>query len=124
MMAPALDAVLSAAESRFAEISAALLESNPEALNAAAAALREVAMQLAQCLQRLSPAERQSPELVRRLEALSQGLQQRREALARQSVLVERTLHLIVPATQEQTYGKAATPYGSSGRPSGNSYEA
>ena len=106
-------------ESHFDVLSEALVSGDPVALEAASAALQQVALGFSQLVQRLTPTELQNKELKARLKILSDGMALRRESLIRRTVLVERALNAIVPATCAATYSRTAGPYGSAGTQTG-----
>jgi hypothetical protein len=106
-------------ESHFNDMSRALVSGEPLALGAASAALRQGAIDFSELLQRLTPIELKSRDLKLRLKTLSDGMAVRRECLIRRTVLVERALNAIVPATCSTTYSQAAGPYGNPGKQTG-----
>ncbi len=106
-------------ERSFSEVSAALVGGEPLALATASAALRQTAADFSALLQGLTPTELNNQTLKSRLKKLAEGLADRRQSLIRRSVLVERALNAIVPATRSATYAQAAGPYGSLGKQTG-----
>lgn len=114
-----IEETLADVESHFDDLSKALVSGEPIALAAASAALQQAAIVFSQLLQRLTPVELKNNELKSRLKILSDGMVLRRESLIRRTVLVERALNAIVPATCSATYSRAAGPYGSAGKQSG-----
>jgi hypothetical protein len=121
-----IEASLTEIESHFEGLSQALVSGEPQALEAASTALRQTALDFSQLLQRLNSTELQNHALKLRLKALSDGLVSRRETLIRRTVLVERELNAIVPATRSTTYAKSTGPYGSPAKQTGsfNSFSA
>lgn len=107
------------AERCFHDVSVALASGEPVALETSSAALRQAAMDLSAWLPRLTAVERKSKDLNQRLKRLADGMAARRESLIRRTVLVDRALNAIVPATGHATYGQAAGPYGSLGKQTG-----
>lgn len=106
-------------ESHFNDMSTAVVSGEPLALCAASAALRQAAIDFSELLQRLTPAELNNRDLKLRLRTLSDGMAVRRESLIRRTVLVERALNAIVPATVSATYSRVAGPYGNPGKQTG-----
>lgn len=100
-------------------VSVALVSGEALALADASAALRQAAIDFSQCLQSLTPVERADHRLKSRLKQLAAEMAVRRESLIRRSVLVERALNAIVPATRSATYTPAAAPYASLGKQTG-----
>lgn len=119
MFTAALESALSAAELKFNEVALALVSGEPLALAAASAALRQAGLDLSAVLPQLRSVERKHPALATRLRRLSTGMAAQRESLIRRTVLTERALNAIVPATRSSTYAQAAGPYGSLGRQTG-----
>lgn len=119
MFTAPLENALSAAELKFNEVSQALMSGEPLALAAASAALRQAGLDLSALLPGLPTVERQHPTLTSRLTRLSTGMADQRESLIRRTVLTERALNAIVPATRSATYAPAAGPYGSLARQTG-----
>lgn len=120
MMLPAhIEEALIDVEGHFNDMSMALVSGEPLALGNASAALRQGATDFSELLQRLTPLELKNKDLKLRLKKLSDGMVLRRESLIRRTVLVERALNAIVPATCSATYSQAAGPYGSPGRQTG-----
>lgn len=120
MMFPAhLEKALTEVELHFNDVAAALVSGEPLALATASAALRQSAMDLSALLQHLAPADLKDKNLKLRLKRLTDGMATQRESLIRRTVLVERGLHAIVPATRDATYAKTSGPYGSAGKQTG-----
>lgn len=119
MFTAPLENALSAAELKFHDVSLALVSGEPLALAAASAALRQAGLDLSAVLPGLPAIERHHPTLTSRLARLSTGVAAQRESLIRRTVLTERALNAIVPATRSTTYAQAAGPYGSLGRQTG-----
>lgn len=119
MLASHIEVSLADIEWQFNQVTAALISGEPLALVAASGALRQAAMNFAALLQRLTPAERRHKELKLRLKRLADGLVFQRESLIRRSVLVDRALNAMVPATRNSTYTQSAGPYGSPAKQTG-----
>lgn len=119
MLSAHIEEGLRGVEGRFNDLSAALLRGEPLALCAASEALRQGALDFSELLQRLTPAELTNRDLKLRLKILSDGMAVRRESLIRRTVLVERALNAIVPATVSATYSRVAGPYGNPGKQTG-----
>ena len=114
-----IENALSGVELCSTEVSAALVSGDPLALLSASSALRQAALDFSQLLQDLTPADLKNRDLKTRLKKLADGMASQRENLLRRSVLVERALNAIMPATLNTTYTQAAGPYGSVGKQSG-----
>ena len=114
-----IEQALAEVELCFNQVSAALVSGEPMALATASGALRQVAIDFAALLQGLTPIERKNKNLKASLKRLADGMAAHRESLIRRTVLVERALNAIVPATRSATYAQAAGPYGSPGKQTG-----
>ncbi len=101
------------------DVASALVSGEPQALATASVALRQAAIDFSALLQRLTPVELKNKHLKPRLKNIADGMATHRESLIRRTVLVERALNAIVPATQSATYAQAAGPYGSLGKQTG-----
>ncbi len=120
MVIPAdIEKTLASIEQLIQDVSDALVQGEPQALSLASTALRQAAVNFSQSLPRLGGVALRTPALQLRLKRIAAHLVIRRESLIRQSVVVERSLHTLVPATQTATYAKAIGPYGTPGKPSG-----
>ena len=106
-------------EHYFNDVSAALVSCEPIALAAASSVLRQAAIDFSEFLQRQAPIDLKSQSLKLRLKRLADGMGSQRESLIRRTVLVERGLNAIVPATLAPTYAQVAGPYGSLGKQTG-----
>lgn len=119
MFCAPLEQALTEAELKFDAVSAALVQGEPLVLASASTELRQTALDLSALVQGLTPFERNNKKLTQRLKRLAAGLAFQRESLIRRTVLVERALHAIVPATRSATYAQAGAPYASTGKQSG-----
>ena len=120
MLFPAhIEEALTGVEFGFNKVSAALVSGEPLALTSASAALRQAAIDFSQLLQGLTPVDLKNKDLKLRLKRLADGMSARRESLIRRTVLVERALNAIVPATHGASYAQAAGPYGRPGKQTG-----
>ena len=120
LIPPPIEHALASVESIFSDVSAALISGKPDALLSASVALKKATLDCAQLMQRLTPADLKNPILKLRLKTIADGLAVRRESLIRRTVLVERALNAVVPATRNTTYAKVAGPYGTAGKQSGS----
>lgn len=120
LIPPPIEHALASVESIFSDVSAALISGEPDALLSASAALKQATLDCAQLMQRLTPADLKNPIMKLRLKTIADGLAVRRESLIRRTVLVERALNAVVPATRNTTYAKVAGPYGTAGKQSGS----
>jgi hypothetical protein len=120
MVIPAdIEKALASIERLIGEASGALVQRDTEALALASSALRQGAVNFSQLVSKLGPATLKAPSFQLRLKRISSSLAMRRESLIRQSVVVERSLHTLVPASRTATYSKAIGPYGTPGKSSG-----
>ena len=119
MLSAHIEEGLLGVQGHFNDMSTALVSGEPLALCAASAALRQAAIDFSELLEHLTPAELKNRDLKLRLKTISDGMAVRRESLIRRTVLVERALNAIVPATVSATYSRAAGPYGNPGKQTG-----
>jgi hypothetical protein len=91
----------------------------PQALALASAALRQGAVNFSLIVSKFGSAALKTPSFQRRLKHIASSLAIRRESLIRQTMVVERSLHTLVPASRAATYAKASGPYGAPGKSSG-----
>lgn len=102
----ALEALLSGVEAQLDAIAQALGGQDPDQLEAAAQALRDVTLKLTQIP--LPSAQDVSPALSQRLQAISARLAVLRESLQRLAVHAERAVTTLLPrAGDAATYGKS-----------------
>lgn len=95
-------------------VAAAVGSGEPQALEAASNALRQTAMDFSALMGRVGASTLHSDrELQARLKKLAASLGIQRENLLRRSVVVERALHAMVPATRKSTYSAPAGRAGS-----------
>lgn len=106
-------------EQQFNEVSSALVDGDPVAVQASSAALQQLSVDFVEIADELGRGCLAPAHLALRLKALAEGLPTLRENLLRRSAYVDRALQLVVPATQNATYAKTAGPYGSGVRQSG-----
>ena len=114
-----IEKALTEVEHYFKDVSAALVSGEPIALAAASGALQQAAIDFSEFLQRQAPMDLKSQRLKLRLKRLADGMAAQRESLIRRTVLVERGLNAIVPATLAPTYAQVAGPYRSLGKQTG-----
>lgn len=120
MRTPAqLESACTALEQHLQQLTAALIDHDPQALLSASAALQRRTIEFSQLLKQARADALGNPLLQSRIVALASGLSSRRELLIRQSMLVERALNAVVPATCKPTYATMAGPYGSARTSSG-----
>lgn len=117
---PQVEQALAAVESHFQAVSAALVSGEPDALLSASSSLKQAALDCSRFMQSLTPVDLKNPALKARLKTIASGLAVRRESLIRRTVLVERALNAVVPATRNVTYAKATGPYGTAGKQTGS----
>jgi hypothetical protein len=120
MMFPAhIEKALTEVELYFNDVSVALVSGEPLPLTTASAALRQASIDFSALLQDLAPIDLKNQNLKLRLKRLADGMAAQRVSLIRRTVLVERGLNAIVPATRDATYAQATGPYGSPGKQTG-----
>ncbi len=107
------------AERYVAEVAAAIVSGEPQSLGIASASLRQATLTLTDAVQRLSPAQQRDPRVSARVRKMAAALALHRESLIRRTVLVERALNTLVPATRDAGYAQGAGAYGRPGRQSG-----
>ena len=106
-------------EHQFNEVSSALIDGDPIAVQSSSSALQQLSVNFVQIADELGRGCLAPTLLTLRLKALANGLPTLRENLLRRSSYVERALQLVVPATQNATYAKTTGPYGTGVRQSG-----
>lgn len=114
-----LEKSLTSIESLIQQISETLVGGDPVALAVASTHLRQAAIEFSNMLPRFDSMTLKNPSLKLRLKQIATNLASRRESMLRQSVLVERALNTLVPASKTTTYSKAAGLYGAPGKSSG-----
>ena len=108
---------LARAEDSMLAVSHALVQGEPDLLEAASRALHQSAQSLSDaCLAAPGMADK---GLKQRLLAVAQRMAMQREACVRRLAVVERALHGVIPATRRSTYGTATRPYTRDGQQSG-----
>ena len=119
MLMPEIEKPLSLIERQCDAVSAAVNSGDPEVLESASLSLRQAAVDFSNLLRGLAADVPVDKELKARLKKLAKGLAVQRESLIRRTVVVERALHAMVPATRESTYTQNSGPYAGAGRQSG-----
>ncbi len=120
-----IDSALNLVESELERVSRTLIETDPGALVAAAAALQRAAVDFSKVMQQVKGKSSSDRVLRVRIKKLASLMVSRREILIRHGVTVERALAALVPtASETATYAPAGAtyarqPYGSVGRRSG-----
>lgn len=94
-------------------VAAAVATGEPHALESASQGLRQAAGDFAAFMEQMGGPQQAGPELRVRLKKLAGLLSIQRENLIRRSVVVERALHAMVPATRKSTYAAPAGRAGS-----------
>lgn len=102
-----------------AKVSVAIVSGEPTELDCASGALQKAAVEFSDFCQTLATTDRKNKDLGLRVKRISAGMAVQREALIRRTVLVNRALNVVVPATRSTTYAQAAGPYGSAGKQTG-----
>lgn len=108
MLPTPLETALSQIELQCESVAAAVASGEPLALESASTALRHAALEFSGLMERLGGATQASPELRTRLKKLATRLTIERENLIRRSVVIERALHAMMPATRKATYSAPA----------------
>lgn len=114
-----LEEAFAQAEQCFGELSQALVSGEPAALAESSTKLQRAALELSVLLRRLPPADPHVAAFKLRLKQLAAGLNVRRESLIRRTVLVDRALNTLVPATIQSTYGASGKTYAAVGKQTG-----
>jgi len=112
MLPAEIEKPLSLIELQCEAVAAAVATGEPQMLENASNALQQAALDFSGLMDRLDGAQQAGPELRARLKKLAVQLNIQRENLIRRSVVVERALHAMVPATRKSTY---AAPAGRAG---------
>ena len=117
---PTWHTLLGQCEQQLAQVAQATASSNIDDLGSAAMALQMLVVQLPALL-RQSQTRQTDPLTRQRLRKIAALLATQRESLLRRTVLVERALSTLMPATQSNTYalGVGRAAYGAPGRQSG-----
>ena len=108
---------LARAEDSMLAVSHALVQGEPDLLEAASRELHQSAQSLSDVC--LAAPGMPDKGLKQRLLAVAQGMALQREACVRRLAVVERALHGVIPATRPSTYGTATGPYTRDGQQSG-----
>jgi len=114
-----LEKAFALAEQCFEELSQALVIGEPAELAESSAKLQRAALELSILVNRIPPNDPLSQTFKARLKQLAQGLNVRRESLIRRTVLVDRALNALVPATVKSTYGASGKTYAAVGKQTG-----
>lgn len=114
-----LENAFALAEQCFVELSQALVSGEPATLAESSAKLQRAALELSALLIKISPTDPLAQAFKARLKKLAMGLNVRRESLIRRTVLVDRALNALVPATVKSTYGTSQKTYAAVGKQTG-----
>ena len=120
----ALDSQLGRFESQLALLSSAFLSHEPSELVAASAELQSMVVLFAKVIQPVAASLKTNPSAQWRVKRIAAQLDALRQAILRNSVVVDRALATLMPSCQENTYAPKTgayprQPYGSAGRQSG-----
>ena len=107
MLPAEIEKALSLIEFQCEAVATAVASGEPQALEGASNALRQAALGFSAFMDAQGGAGQAGPELRARLKKVATQLTIQRENLIRRSVVVERALHALVPATQKNTYAPA-----------------
>jgi hypothetical protein len=121
MQSPALQHI-DLVERQFNQVASFLAAGDAAHLQAAAAMLQVLSVELARLLPapsgaQLKPADQ--PELRRRVAAMARGLQMLRDNLSRQAAANLQALKVVVPTQAKSTYSGGTSVYGAVARQSG-----
>jgi hypothetical protein len=119
MLSPEIETPLSQIELQCDAVSAAVNSGDPVSLESVSIALRQAAVEFSGLLEGISVDGHSGQEFKVRLKKVAQNLAIQRESLIRRTVVVERALHAMVPATQESNYAQSSGPYAGTARQSG-----
>ena len=119
MTLTSLEQQLDLLERQFNEVSSALIDGEPLAVQSTSAALQQFAVDFLQIADEYGRNSVAQGTMALRVKALAEGLPVLRENLLRRSSYVDRALQLVVPATQKVTYGSSGGPYGGGIKQSG-----
>ena len=100
------ESLLVEVEQQLDVVDAGLMAGEPDALQRACAALREVALSFARVLEAALSAEVFDHAFRRRIDAVAQRLATQRQSIARRSVVVERALASIFRPQADATYAR------------------
>ena len=111
---------LSLVEAQLQVASAALVDADPSAIQSSSTKLQMLVVNFAKITETLGAGHADVRSLASRIQASVRGITLLREGLARRSAYVERALEVVVPGAQKSTgYADIHSPYGSTGRSSG-----
>lgn len=113
-----IDTQLDLIEQQLCELADVLLNGSPQTVQAASAALQQLAVRFMQMVDEAGRFGLLDRSRMHRIQVYSNALQPLREGLLRQSAYVERALEVVMPAAQSATY-VAGTRFGGAMRPSG-----
>lgn len=119
MLTRSFESQIDLLEAQFRDVSAALMDGGPVAIQSASATLQRLAVELVQMADEVGRDQRKSPGYLRRISALASGMVVLRESLVRQSAYIERALEVLVPATRQKSTYAGSGLYGSPIRQSG-----
>ncbi len=100
------------------EVSAFVVEGNPDQIVVASAALQRMLVDFVQLRDSMAPQVNVPPGIAARLKALSEGTRMLRTHMHRQAALVEQSLKVVMPGGPDATYSDGG-PYGAAMRQSG-----
>ncbi|RFO95043.1 hypothetical protein DIC66_20495 [Rhodoferax lacus] len=106
-------------ERQFNQVAAFLAAGDAAHLQAAAALLQILSVELARLLPPQNKVQANQAELHRRVLAMAKGLQMLRDNLSRQAAMNLQALKVVVPTAAKSTYSGGTSVYGSVARQSG-----
>ena len=118
MTTATLDGQLDRIEEQFNELSALLLDGDPQGIEVASAALQQLAVEFLQMVEEAGPTSFASKR-VERIKTLASVFPLLRSNVLRRSAFVDRALETIIPSAPQSTYAGNAKTYGASMRQSG-----
>jgi hypothetical protein len=107
MLSPEIEQPLCRIEKQCAALATAVNSGDPVSLQSASSALRQAAVDFSGLLEAGGDYAHGGPEFGLRLKKVAKTLAIQREGLIRRSVVVERALHAMVPATRESAYAQS-----------------
>jgi hypothetical protein len=119
MLPAEIEKPLSRIELQCEAVAAAVASGEPQAIEAGGGALKQMAVDFSALMAQWPESENVGRELRVRMKKLAGRLTIQRENLIRRSVVVERTLHAMVPATRTSASTQAGQYLGAAGRASG-----
>lgn len=119
MTTATLDSQLDRIEQQFNELSALLLDGDPQGVEVASEALQQLAVEFLQMVEEAGRGSLKSNARAARIKTLASVFPLLRGNVLRRSAFVDRALETIIPNAPESAYAGSAKKYGASMRQSG-----